>query len=386
MAAEIWASAPPRAAPQPVSRTIAGDIIGIRESMIDDTTGKARRFAKIIAEEGAVKWGQGRELYGHLAPGAMVSVVLAMAATFISVGYGGPTILYALLLGMAFNFMAQDERYAPGLQFAAKEVLRIGVALLGARITASQITGLGWWTLSGVAAAVVLTVAIGFIAAPFAGMTRRFGTLTAGAVAICGASAAAAISAVLRRGENHERDTAFTIIGVTTLSTVCMVLYPLIAKLLHLSHAESGVFLGGTIHDVAQVVGAGYSVSPETGDVATIVKLLRVALLLPVVLTISLVERNMNGGAPGGESAKLIPNFLLFFVAIVALNSLGLVPGFAQSAMSDASRWCIMISIAALGVKTSLAALTEVGRGAVMLMVAETVFIAVLVMTLVHLS
>jgi len=354
--------------------------------MIDDTTAKARRFAKIVAEEGAIRWSEGRERYGHLAPGVMLSVVLAMAATFISVGYGGPTILFALLLGMAFNFMAQDDRYAPGLQVAAKEVLRVGVALLGARITASQITGLGWWTLSGVTAAVVLTVAVGFIAAPFAGMTRRFGTLTAGAVAICGASAAAAISAVLRRGENHERDAAFTIIGVTTLSTVCMVLYPLIAKLFHMDHAESGIFLGGTIHDVAQVVGAGYSISPETGDVATIVKLLRVALLLPVVLAISLVERTANGGAAGGEGAKLIPTFLLAFIGIVALNSLGLVPGFAQTAMSDASRWCIVISIAALGVRTSLVALTEVGRGAIMLMVAETVFIAVLVMSLVHLS
>ena len=105
---------------------------------------------------------------------------------------------------------------------------------------------------------------------------------------------------------------AFTIIGVTTLSTVCMVLYPLITKLFHLDHAQSGVFLGGTIHDVAQVVGAGYSVSPETGDVATIVKLLRVALLLPVVLVVSLVERRANRGAASGRGAKLIPNFLLF--------------------------------------------------------------------------
>jgi uncharacterized integral membrane protein (TIGR00698 family) len=343
---------------------------------MDDIPPKPRRFANLHAR---------RERYADLAPGVMVSVVLAMAATFVSAGYGGPTVLYALLLGMAFNFMAQDARYAPGLQVAAKEILRVGVALLGARITASQITGLGWWTLSGVSAAVFLTVVIGFAAAPLAGMTRRFGALTAGAVAICGASAAAAISAVLKRDENHDRDAAFTIIGVTTLSTVCMVLYPLVARLFDLSHAESGVFLGGTIHDVAQVVGAGYAVSPETGDVATIVKLLRVALLLPVVLTISLIER-ANGGEAHSEGAKLIPYFLLAFIAIVALNSFGLVPGFAQTAMSDASRWCIVISIAALGVRTSLAALAKVGHGAVMLMVAETAFIAVLVMTLVRLS
>jgi uncharacterized integral membrane protein (TIGR00698 family) len=329
-------------------------------------------------------WSKSRSTIGVYLPGAMLAIVLAMAANFISVGYGGPTILFALLLGMAFNFVSLDARYASGLQFSAKEVLRIGVALLGARITAAQITALGLPTLLGVAGAVALTIVFGLIAARLAGMKPRFGVLTAGAVAICGASAAAAIAAVLRRDENHERDTAFTIIGVTTLSTLCMVIYPLLAKVLALSHAQSGVFLGGTIHDVAQVVGAGYSVSPETGDVATIVKLLRVSLLLPVVLLISLAGRRSNGET--GGRANLIPNFLLVFVLIVVLNSLGLVPAEVQTAMSNVSRWCIVISIAALGVKTSLAALAEVGHRAVMLMVLETVFIAGFVMTLVQLG
>ncbi len=321
---------------------------------------------------------------GAYLPGVMLSAVLAMAATFISVGYGGPTILIALLLSMAFNFVSTEPRYAPGLRFASKEVLRIGVALLGARITAGQITALGFSTLFGVAASVALTILFGLFAARAAGMKSRFGVLTAGAVAICGASAAAAIAAVLRRDEEHERNTVFTIIGVTTLSTVCMVLYPLITKLFDWTHAQSGIFLGGTIHDVAQVVGAGYSVSPETGDVATIVKLLRVALLLPVVLIVSLAERRTGDGSE--QRPKLIPGFLLAFTAIVTLNSFELVPKVVQDGMSNASRWCIVISIAALGVKTSLAALGKVGHRAVMLMVFETAFIATLVMMLVRLS
>ncbi|MGO9171092.1 MAG: YeiH family protein [Rhodomicrobium sp.] len=332
-------------------------------------------------------WSRGRAALQPYAPGVLLSAVLAMSATFVSAGYGGPTVLFALLFGMAFNFVTEDVRYGPGLQFTAKEVLRIGVALLGARITSSQITGLGWSTLGGLGASVLLTIVFGVLLAQLAGMTRRFGVLTAGAVAICGASAAAAIAAVLRREENHERDTAFTIIGVTTLSTISMVLYPLIAKLFELSHVQSGVFLGGTIHDVAQVVGAGYSVSPETGDVATIVKLLRVALLLPVVLIISLIERRKtNGKGEAASRERLIPNFLLVFILIVALNSLGLIPASVQTAMSNASRWCIVISIAALGVKTSLAALAKVGHRAVLMMVLETVFIAVLVMALVRLG
>jgi uncharacterized integral membrane protein (TIGR00698 family) len=235
----------------------------------------------------------------------------------------------------------------------------------------------------GVACAVTLTILFGLVCASFAGLQRRFGVLTAGAVAICGASAAAAIAAVLPRSLTHDRDTAFTIIGVTALSTLAMVLYPLIAVLFHFTHAQTGIFLGGTIHDVAQVVGAGYSVSQESGDVATIIKLLRVALLVPAVLVISLLSRRIDI-PEGGRRPALIPLFLVAFIAIVLLNSLHLIPPGVQTALGDASRWCIVVAIAALGIKTSLVALGHVGPRAIALMVAETIFIGIFVLILVH--
>jgi uncharacterized integral membrane protein (TIGR00698 family) len=318
-------------------------------------------------------------------PGVLFSVTIGMAATFVSGAYGGPTVLFALLLGMAFNFISAESRLAPGVAFSSRSILRIGVAALGARITAEQVLGLGWSTLVGVAAAVGLTIVFGTIASGLLGLKRQFGVLTAGAVAICGASAAAAIAAVLPRHEMHERDTVFTIIAVTTLSTVAMVLYPVVGHLFHFTNAQSGVFLGGTIHDVAQVVGAGYSVSPETGDIATIIKLLRVALLVPAVLSISILSRQVEG-APSAKRPPLIPVFLVAFIGIVILNSLHLVPSVLQSALSDISRWCIVIAIAALGAKTSLAALAQVGHRAMALMVAETAFIAFFVLVMVHLG
>ena len=93
-----------------------------------------------MVETSASVWSERRSRVGAYLPGFMLSLVLAMAGNFISIGYGGPTILFALLLGMAFNFVTEDKRFAPGLRFTATEILRIGVALLGARITASQIT------------------------------------------------------------------------------------------------------------------------------------------------------------------------------------------------------------------------------------------------------
>jgi uncharacterized integral membrane protein (TIGR00698 family) len=324
-----------------------------------------------------------RDWIAQQAPGILLSITVGMAATFVSGVYGGPTVLFALLLGMAFNFISSESRFAPGVALASRSILRVGVALLGSRITFEQIVGLGWQTMVGVACAVALTMLFGLVCATYAGLCRRFGVLTAGAVAICGASAAAAIAAVLPRSATHERDTAFTIIGVTALSTLAMVLYPLIAALFHLTPAQTGVFLGGTIHDVAQVVGAGYSVSQESGDVATIIKLLRVALLVPAVLTISLLSRRTD--VPhAGRRPPLIPLFLIVFVGIVLLNSAHLISPGVRTLLGEASRWCIVIAIAALGIKTSLAALGQVGTRAIALMVTETVFIGVFVLVLVH--
>mgnify|MGYP003896376767 CR=1 FL=1 len=155
---------------------------------------------------------------------------------------------------------------------------------LGARITLVQLGGLGWFNGALIVAGVLATIGFGMVVSRMLGLDRRLGILTGGATAICGASAAIAIATVLPRTETSERELVFTIAGVTVLSTLAMVVYPLIVTGLGLSPDDAGIFLGGTIHDVAQVVGAGYGMSKETGDAATIVKLLRVAMLMPVVV------------------------------------------------------------------------------------------------------
>jgi uncharacterized integral membrane protein (TIGR00698 family) len=315
---------------------------------------------------------------GYL-PGVLVSVIIAVAATFLSEHYGGPVMLFALLLGMAFYFLSQEGPCAAGIEFASKRVLRIAVGLLGAQITIAEIMKLGPMPVVMVIAAVTLTILFGVAGARVAGLSRPFGILTAGAVAICGASAALAISSVLPKGENHERDTVFTVIGVTALSTIAMIVYPIVIALFHLDHAAIGVFLGGTIHDVAQVVGAGFSVSDETGNVATFTKLLRVAMLLPVVVVLSFVYRAHTSSAAG----RRLPGFLVVFAALVLVTSLGIIPGPALVVLKGVSRWCLVTAIAALGMKTSLKAMAEVGGRAIGLIVAETVFLALLVLAFV---
>jgi uncharacterized integral membrane protein (TIGR00698 family) len=171
-----------------------------------------------------------------------------------------------------------------------------------------------------------------------------------------------------------------TVVAVTALSTVAMIVYPLIAHALGFDAHRAGIFLGATIHDVAQVVGAGYSVSTVAGDTATIVKLFRVALLLPAVFIISFVFRSGMGTHDSTQRPPLLPAFLVAFAVLVAVNSSGRIPPAVTAALQEASRWCLILAIAALGTKTSLGDLAKVGWKPVALIVGETLFVGVLVL------
>jgi uncharacterized integral membrane protein (TIGR00698 family) len=327
----------------------------------------------------AASLARGRSLF----PGVLACAVLSTAATFLSQQYGGPVMLLALLLGMAMNFLSAEGTCGPGIAFTARTVLRIGVALLGLRITAAQIAALGWHPILLVVVSVAVTITVAMIAARLLGFRGRFGLLTGGATAICGASAALALSASLPSHPLKERATLFTIVGVSCLSTVAMVLYPVLARALGLDAQQAGIFLGATIHDVAQVVGAGYSMSHETGDVATVIKLMRVATLLPVIVFAAGVTR-LQGEASGGKRPPLLPGFAVAFVGFVALNSAGFLPATVVSLGNDVSRWCLVAAVAAIGMKTSLRDLAEVGLKPIMLMLGETTFLAVLVLLMMH--
>lgn len=316
-------------------------------------------------------------------PGVLVAATIAIAATFLSEHYTAPVMVYALLLGMAFNFLTEEKgKTVPGIEYSSRTLLRLAVGLLGAQITFSDILRLGPTPVLTVIAGVILTIGFGVLAAKVMKVDRAFGVLTSGAVAICGASAAMAISSVLPHSQRLERDTVFTVIGVTTLSTLAMIIYPIVISLFHLDHSAVGMFLGGTIHDVAQVVGAGYSVSEETGNVATFTKLLRVAMLLPVVMMLAVTFHSGTGGS-GSLVKRTFPSFLLLFAALVIVGSLGILPPVVTEFIKSASRWLLVTAIAALGMKTSLKSIASVGGRAIALIVLETLFLALFVLAVV---
>jgi uncharacterized integral membrane protein (TIGR00698 family) len=317
-----------------------------------------------------------------LFPGVLACAVVAAAATFLSQHYGGPVMLWALLLGTAMNFLTDEGgRCLPGIEFSTRTLLRLGVALLGLRITTAQIAELGFGPLLLVVVCVTLTIAVSMLAARWLGFQSLFGLLSGGAVAICGASAALALAAALPAHPQKERATLFTVVSVSALSTLAMIVYPMIAQALGLDPRAAGIFLGATIHDVAQVVGAGYAMSQHTGDIATFVKLLRVAMLLPVIVVAVLLSRRQAGAAGdagAGPRPPLLPWFAVAFALLVGIHSLDVLPKAVVAFGNDASRAFLVAAIAAIGMKTRLKELLSVGFKPVALVLGETAFLAVL--------
>jgi uncharacterized integral membrane protein (TIGR00698 family) len=308
--------------------------------------------------------------------GIFLALMIAAAAQFLSEHYGAPAMLFALLIGMAFHHLAVEPRTATGIAFSSTTLLRLGVAALGLRLSFSDIASLGWPPVIAVIGLTLATLGVGALLARAMGRSLGFGLLTGGAVAICGASAALAIAAVLPKRDAEERDVLFTVVGVTTLSTVAMVLYPILFGQFDFSPLQSGFLIGSTIHDVAQVVGAGYSMGEETGDIATYVKLQRVALLPVVLIIIMFVFRGR-----GGQGGVGLPWFLVAFVVLVLVGNTGMVPAPVVELVNTISRLLLLTAIAALGVKTSLGEMAAVGPRHAVVIVGATLFLLLAALT-----
>lgn len=311
-------------------------------------------------------------------PGFGLCLVVALAASFVAAQYDAPAVLFALLMGMSLSFLRRDEVVLTGVDFSSKTLLRIAVVLMGFRVSFSELLSFGLGTLWMVLVLIGATLLSGVALAKLFNHGRSTGLLTGGAVAICGASAALAISAILPRSKANERATLVTILGVTTLSTVAMVFYPPFFAQLGFSQNEAGVLVGASIHDVAQVAGAGYSISPEAGDAAIIVKLIRVSML-PIVLVLIATMISTSNGLRG---TLLPPWFVVGFFATAAINSFDLVPTAAADILVTVSSFSLVVAIAGLGLKTSLDETFGGGRVLFGLVLAETLVLLCLAVAL----
>ncbi|HEV7338548.1 MAG TPA: putative sulfate exporter family transporter [Bosea sp. (in: a-proteobacteria)] len=310
------------------------------------------------------------KLLPGIALSTAVAIVSVLAEPVLKQLAGGkvgiPAVVIALLIGMALHLVANNQRFLPGMTFCVKKLLRWAIALLGLRIALGDIIALGIGTAVLVVGSMAVTIVAGFALARLLGRETGMGALGGVATAVCGASAALATATVVPDYRGKAADIAFTVIAMNALATVAMLAYPLICVWLGLNEQQTGVMLGATIHDVAQVVGAGQSVSDEAANAAVIVKLFRVFLLLPSVLVVGW-WMTRHGGEHGAAKVP-VPVFAIVFLILCLVNSaIATQPALAgvyepiRAALLEASRWGLLIAIAALGLGTSIAAMARLG-------------------------
>ena len=294
---------------------------------------------------------------GRLYPGLAVALLAALAAGFLAARYAVPPTLMGLLIGLALNFLNSDKRLTPGLIFASGTLLRWGIVLLGAKLTFSQFAALGpaaFLAIVAIAASVIVAMVL---VSRALSLGTAFGVLAGSAIAICGASAALAVAALLGEKRLQQGELTMTLVLVSVMSAAAMSFYPLLAHFLSFTDRQAGFLMGAAIHDVAQSLGAGYGYSPIAGDNAAIVKMSRVALLGPVLAVLAFIF-------PSGGSSRIragVPWFVLGFFALAALSSLNMVPRPLLDGVAMLTTPILLLSITAAGIRSPMAMILKQG-------------------------
>jgi uncharacterized integral membrane protein (TIGR00698 family) len=259
-------------------------------------------------------------------PGIAAVIITAIAATWFSDHYGMPVILAGLLLGLALNFISSLQQVHAGLDLCGTTGLRVGILLLGTQVTAMQIGSLGGTAFLALLAIMAFTIGAGMLGARLGKQSHFTGWLAGAATAICGASAALAVYALIGQNRLDRSQFTLTLVGVAMASAIAMSFYPMVAAALALNDQQAGFLIGAATHDVAQALGGGYSFSQTAGETATIVKLSRVALLAPLVVLIGLAIGPAHGQRAGLMVRLRMPWFVVGFFVLLAINSLIAIP------------------------------------------------------------
>ena len=324
----------------------------------------------------------------HTVPGVIVSAVVACASIAIAAVetrvLGHPVIealVVALLLGMVIRFLwVPGPTFDPGIRFAGKGLLEISVAILGISVDLPLLVRAGPALGIAIIVIVALGLAIGVLIARALGLTRRLAILVAAGNAICGNSAIAAVAPVI--GADAE-DVASSIAFTAILGVIVVLGLPLLIGPLALSHYQYGVLAGLTVYAVPQVLAAAFPVSALSGEVATLVKLVRVLMLGPVVLFFALRERSRT--SIGLSFSTLVPWFIVGFLALAALRAAGVVPAAWVAPTRLVSTYLTIIAMAALGLSADVRMVARAGSRVVVAVSLSLLVLIVLGIAIIHL-
>lgn len=277
---------------------------------------------------------------------------------------GVSPLVVAVVLGLLYGNVMPGPLpmgWSEGISLAARRLLRLAIALYGLRISVQELATVGLPGLALAAALVAGTLSVGLVTGRLLKLDRHTTWLTAAGSAICGAAAVLAVEAAQRSAADKS---AMAVATVVVFGTLSMGLYPVLYHLgwLDMSPAMAGLYVGATVHEVAQVVAAASAIDPAAVDTATLVKMARVSLLVPVLLIVSLIARRASRAAGSTHGARLpLPWFVLGFVALAALNSLGWVPAVVVDASQPVATFAMTMAMVALGIETRLERVRQAG-------------------------
>jgi len=293
-------------------------------------------------------------------PGFLICALIAAIASYLAPFapiLGAPVI--AILIGVLVRTVVPlPAVFAPGIAYCARTVLQGAIIFSGLGISLAAI----WTTGVGTLPVTLGTIAIALGLAPFAGrllgLDLALRELVSIGTAICGASAIAAVSSVI---EPRESDVSLAIATIFFYNIVAVLTFPLLGHAMHMTQAEFGVWAGTAINDTSSVVAAGFAYGHEAGTRATIVKLTRAMLILPIVGVLGIMKARAQHGARMVPWGKIVPWFILWFLAAALVDTIGIVPSAAHAPIAFLSTYLISVALAAIGLQTALGKLFSAG-------------------------
>lgn len=352
----------------------------------------------------------------HPILGLSVAVGLSAAAVFLSELPVWPftladkrhpvePVMVAIILGMILsNVWSLPKNFGAGIKFSVKKLLPIGIVFLGARLNFHDIKKIG---LTGIGLSILETiVALSFLLllAKKMKLPRKLGILLGVGTAICGGTAIVATAPVI---EAEEKDVVFSVATVTLLGLIAMFLLPVLGTLMHMTEYAFGIWAGLTIHQTPQVIAAGFAYGSEAGTTATIVKLARVCLLAPVVFLAGIMHAREQIKLHGSSEKKninylhLFPLFIFGFLGMALLRTVGFIPEVTfhlpnavvfgtsnptlnlASFFENISKYCIVISMAGVGLETKFSAMKQTGAKPFLASLLAALLIGVLILGLI---
>ncbi len=293
--------------------------------------------------------------YKKYPKGLLASIAVAGMATLITEFISFSTATVAIILGMIIGnkfyntFHAEDSEFKSGVKWAEKDLLMFAIALMGINLNFTMLANLGVQTILIIVSGMIFTIFMGIFLGKLFNLNPKLSLMIGIGNGVCGSSAIAATSGIAKVKNN---DIGISIALVNLMGTIGIFLAPALAHFLGFSDIQAGVFTGNTLQAVGQAVAAGFSISDEAGHYATVVKMGRVLLLVPLVLILIYIAKREShkSGEEISQKGKIgVPSFILWFMFFSVIASLGLLPKELETLISTTSHYITLIAMSAIG-------------------------------------